>query len=101
MGTIVATKEPSIHVERSGGEWQKYVIDFRAPRFDSSGKKIEDARFVRVELNDHLILENVEVFAPTPLCLTCKESARGPLMLQGFAGPVAYRGIKIVPTIIQ
>jgi hypothetical protein len=97
MGTIVATKEPEIHVEKSGGEWQKYVIDFRAPRFDSKGSKTENARFVRVELNGHVILENVEVLSPTPVNLTGKESSKGPLMLQGFAGAVAYRGIKIVP----
>jgi hypothetical protein len=97
MGTIVATKEPEIHVEKGGGEWQKYIIDFRAPRFDSEGKKVENARFVRVELNGHVILENVEVLKPTPLYLTEKESAKGPLMLQGSTGQVAFRGIKIVP----
>ncbi len=101
MGTIVATKEPDIHVEKGGGEWQKYVIDFRAPRFDSDGKKVENARFAKVELNGHVILENVEVLKPTPVFLTGKESAKGPLMLQGFAGPVAYRGIKIVPVEIR
>jgi len=97
MGTIVATAEPKIHVEKGGGEWQKYVIDFRAPRFDSGGNKVENARFVKVELNGQVILENVEVLKPTPVFLTGKESAKGPLMLQGFAGPVAYRGIKIKP----
>lgn len=100
MGTIVGTKEPEIHPEKCGGEWQKFVIDFRAPRFDANGNKTENARFVKVELNGQVIHENVEVTAPTPVYLTGKESSRGPLMLQGFAGPVAFRNIKIVPVTI-
>ncbi len=101
MGTIVATAEPKIHVEKAGGEWQKFVIDFRAPRFDSNGNKTANALFKKVELNGHVILENVEVLKPTPLYLTEKESAKGPLMLQGSTGQVAFRGIKIVPIKIK
>lgn len=97
MGTIVATREPTVHPEKGGGEWQTLSVDFRTPRFDASGAKIANARFVKVVLNGVVIHENIEVPAPTPVCLTGKESTRGPLMLQGFTGPVAYRNISIKP----
>jgi hypothetical protein len=97
LGTIVATAEPRVHAEKGGGEWQQLSFDFRAPRFDPKGNKIANARFDRVVLNGQIIHENVEVPKPTPVCLTGKESPTGPLMLQGFVGPAAFRNIKIVP----
>lgn len=97
LGTITATRAPEIHVEKAGGEWQTLEIDFRAPRFEASGAKIANALFEKVVLNGQVIHQNVEVKAPTPVCLTGKESAEGPLMFQGFVGPVAYRNIKILP----
>ena len=36
-----ATKKP--------GEWQKFVIDFQAPKFEGAGKKISNAKFVKVD----------------------------------------------------
>jgi hypothetical protein len=97
MGTIVATHEPDLHPEKGGGEWQQVSIDFIAPRFDESGNKITLALFKEVRLNGIVIHENIEVRAPTPVNLTGKESREGPLMFQGFAGPVAYRNIIISP----
>jgi len=95
MGTIVATAEPTAHPEKGGGVWQQLNFDFRAPRFDTHGKKNQNARFDRVLLNGQVIHENIEVAKPTPVCLTGKEAAEGPLMFQGFVGPVAFRKIKI------
>jgi len=97
FGTITATKEPDVHVEKGGGEWQTLAIDFKAPRFGANGGKTANALFEKVVLNGHVIHENVAVGAPTPVCLTGRESAKGPLMFQGFVGPVAYRHINIVP----
>jgi len=31
---------------RKPGEWQTLVIDFRAPRFDAAGKKIENGEIL-------------------------------------------------------
>lgn len=97
MGTIVATAEPKVHPEKGGGEWQQLSIDFQAPRFDANGTKIANAKFLKVILNGVVIHENVEAPAPTPVCLTGKESTEGPIMFQGFVGPVAYRNIRIEP----
>jgi hypothetical protein len=60
-------------------------------------KKVTNARFVKVTLNDVVLHENVEMKGPTPSGVTGKEAAEGPLMFQGDHGPVAYRNIKITP----
>ena len=42
---------PLKNASRQPGEWQSFHVWFRAPRFDSTGKKTEDAKFLRVEHN--------------------------------------------------
>ena len=76
------------------GEWQKYVIEFQAPRFED-GKKVANARFIKVVLNGQVIHENVEMKRQTPGGVAGKEAPTGPLMFQGNHGPVAFRNIKI------
>jgi hypothetical protein len=36
---------PRVNAARPAGEWQTLDVNFRAPRFDSSGKKIGNAQF--------------------------------------------------------
>jgi hypothetical protein len=89
---------PRINAARSAGEWQTLEIRFVAPRFDATGKKTSNAVFTRVVLNGKLIHENVEVAAPTGAAWRLvKEVPRGPLLLQGDHGPVAFRNIQIRP----
>lgn len=75
------------------GQWQKFHIVFRAPRFDSAGKKTQNARFIKVELNGKLVQENVEAPGGTRSCLDIPEASKNPIMLQGDHGPVAFRNI--------
>lgn len=90
---------PRVNASRAPGEWQKYEIWFRAPRFDASGKKTENARFVKVVHNGKLIHENAEVTGPTRAATWLdSEVPTAPLMLQGDHGPVAYRNITITHT---
>jgi Domain of Unknown Function (DUF1080) len=96
MGGIYNTAAPRVNASKKPGEWQKFVIEFRAPRFEG-GKKTENAKFLKVTLNDQVIHENVEVAKPTTACLTGKESEAGPIMLQGDHGPVAYRNLVVKP----
>jgi hypothetical protein len=79
------------------GHWQSFHIWFRAPRFDASGKKTANARFLRVLLNDTLVQEDVEVPGATRGGLTTPEAALGPLLIQGDHGPVALRNIYVRP----
>ncbi|MFN7926341.1 MAG: DUF1080 domain-containing protein [Blastocatellia bacterium] len=84
---------PSRNAARRPGEWQSYHIWFRAPRFDASGKKTENARFLRVVHNGLSVQKNVEVEGPTRAAMELAEAATNPIMLQGDHGPVAFRNI--------
>jgi hypothetical protein len=97
VGGLYGAQAPKVNAAKAPGEWQKFVVDFRAPKFDASGKKTANARFVRVTLNGKVIHENVEMKQQTPGGVTGKEHAEGPLMFQGNHGPVAFRNIKIRP----
>jgi hypothetical protein len=86
-----------VNAARAPGEWQTFVIDFQAPRFDGA-RKVQNAVFRRVELNGQVIHENVEVSSPTSGSLGLGEAATGPLMFQGDQGAVSYRNIRLTPT---
>ncbi len=96
LGAIYGVSAPKVNAAKKPGEWQKFVIDFQAPRFEG-GKKTANAKFLKVVLNGQVIQENVEVPGPTTAALTGKEAPTGPLMLQGDHGPVAFRNIRITP----
>ena len=95
-GGIYGYSAPKENASLAPGVWQTLEIDFVAPKFEGA-KKISNARFVKVFLNDKLIQEDVEVKAPTVACLTGTEKAKGPLMLQGDHGAVAFRKIRLQP----
>jgi len=95
VGAIYSAAAPKENASLPPGEWQKFVIDFQAPRFDANGNKTQKAKFIKITLNGKVIQENVEVEGSTGGGVTGKEAPKGPLMLQGDHGPVAYRNIKI------
>jgi hypothetical protein len=97
VGGLYGAAAPKMNAAKAPGEWQKFVIDFRAPKFDADGKKSVNATFVKIELNGQVIHENVEMKGPTPAGVTGKEALTGPLMFQGDHGPVAFRNIKVTP----
>ncbi|MDQ6814720.1 MAG: DUF1080 domain-containing protein, partial [Bacteroidota bacterium] len=86
---------PRQNASRAPGLWQHMRISFQAPRFNSTGVKVENAKLLRVELNGVAIQENVELSGPTRGALDNNEVPMGPLRLQGDHGPVAFRNIKI------
>jgi acetyl esterase/lipase len=89
---------PSENASRPAGEWQSLELTFIAPRFDAGGKKTDNARFVEVKLNGKTIQKDVELECPTGHAWDeVKEVPRGPLMLQGDHGPVAFRNIQVRP----
>ncbi len=93
-GNIYMGKAPATNAARAPGLWQHFKIGFKAPRFDQSGKKVANARFVYVELNGVRIHENLEVPLPTGGPIEKNEVATGPLMIQGDHGPVAFRNVR-------
>jgi hypothetical protein len=92
-GKIYMGKAPLSNPAKAPGLWQKMKIAFRAPKFDAAGKKIANAKFTSVVLNGVTIHDNVEVPLPTGGPLKNDEVAKGPLMIQGDHGPVAFRNI--------
>ena len=88
---------PRTNACKRPGEWQTLDIRFQAPRFDADGKKTANAHFVRVVLNGTVIHENVETPTPTGHAWHNKETAAGPLLLQGDHGPVAFRNVRVHP----
>ncbi|MEM6843790.1 MAG: family 16 glycoside hydrolase [Bacteroidota bacterium] len=93
-GKIYMGKAPLTNAAKAPGLWQTMEIAFQAPKFDESGNKTANARFVYLDLNGERIHENVEVPLPTGGPVENNEVARGPIMIQGDHGPVAFRNIK-------
>jgi hypothetical protein len=56
---------PRLNACLAPGLWQHFDISFQAPRFDASGKKIANARLLRVVLNGYVVQENIELTGPT------------------------------------
>jgi hypothetical protein len=93
----VGGSAPLVNASRAPGQWQSFHIWFQAPRFDAGGRKIANAKFLRVLLNGVLVQDNVEAAGPTRSGMEIPEAPQNPLMLQGDHGPVAYRNIYIRP----
>ena len=96
MGGIYGVAAPKVNAAKKPGEWQKFVIEYQAPRFEDN-KKTGNVRFVKITLNDQVIHENFEVNGPTGGSLNSRDVPMGPLMLQGDHGPIAFRSLKFIP----
>lgn len=86
---------PRQNAGRAPGLWQHLKISFQAPRFNSAGQKIENAKILLVQLNGVSIQENADLSGPTRGAMGNDEVPMGPLRLQGDHGSVAFRNIKI------
>jgi len=94
MGAVYGASKPKVNASKKPGQWQQYIIDFQAPKFDSSGKKKDKAKLLKVELNGQILhKKDLEMDKQTPGGVTGTEAPTGPLMFQGNHGPVAYRNI--------
>ena len=85
---------PRMNASKAPGLWQKIKISFQAPRFDANGKKIAKAKVLKVELNGQLVQENVELSGITRGGME-GEVAKGPLLIQGDHGSVAFRNLVV------
>lgn len=94
-GAIVQLAAPKVNASKPLGQWQSYDITFQAPRYDDKGKKIQNAKIIKIILNGKVVQENLEIPESSLGCLSCDEPATGPLMLQGLEGTIAFRNIVI------
>ena len=90
-------RPPRVNASRRPGQWQSFDVVFRAPRFDAAGKKVANAKFVKVVHNGIVVHRDVELTGPTRAATFSDEKPTGPRMLQGDHGPVAYRNIRLRP----
>lgn len=90
---------PRVNVSRAPGEWQSYDIDFRRPRFDSTGVALSPAR-VTVRHNAVLVHDDVALLGPTsnrrrePYKVHADQL---PISLQDHGHPVRFRNIWAQP----
>jgi hypothetical protein len=98
-GAIYSKKAPKENMCYPPLAWQTYDIEFTAPRFDDSGKKVKNAT-ISVTHNGVKIIENekhegFELDGPTP---GGKEETpdAGPIQLQDHGNPVVFRNIWLV-----
>jgi len=86
--------KPLVNASKAPGLWQHIKLRFRAPKFDSAGNKVSNARFDYVYLNEALVQKEIEVTGPTEGAAFTNEQTLGPLMLPGKQGAIAFKNIK-------
>lgn len=90
-GGIYQLAEPAVNMCYPPLSWQTYDIDFKAARYDDSGKKTENARLT-IKHNGVVIHDHLELAKGTP-----GYKPEGPeklgLFLQNHGNPVAFRNI--------
>ena len=65
MGGIFGRAAPKVNAAKAPGQWQQFVIEFQAPKFDAAGKKTANAKIVKATLNGQVIHENLEIESQT------------------------------------
>ncbi len=82
---------PRQNASKAPGLWNHIEIDFKAPTFDASGKKLTNARINSVYLNGLLVHENVELLGVTRGAVSQQEVVKAPFRIQGDHGAVAFK----------
>jgi hypothetical protein len=93
-GGFYTLSDPRVNACLPPLSWQTYDIEFRAARFDSAGKKTEDA-IALVWLNGIPVQYKVRLKSQTPGGQK-EEDKPGPLQLQNHGNPVYFRNIWVV-----
>jgi len=88
---------PLKNAAKAPGQWQRMEIIFRAPQFDTQGKKIADARFESVQINGQLVQQDATCTDPTASHPLPGEVPSGPIAIQGDHGPIAIRHFTATP----
>jgi hypothetical protein len=93
-GAIYGVKAADYNMARPAGQWQTYDITFRAPRWDDSGRKLENARMT-VYHNGTRVHDSVEIPQNTGAGRP-EGPANGPLLLQDHGNRIRFRNIWIM-----
>jgi hypothetical protein len=87
--------EPRLPMAAPAGEWQSLDIEFRAPRFNTSGMRIAFAR-ATVLLNGVVIHADVELDRLKGAAKRLGDAPDGPIMLQEHGAAYELRNIWVV-----
>jgi len=93
-GSLYRMKKPDKLVSKPAGQWQDYIIVFRAPRWEGD-KKTENAR-ITVYHNGALIHDDYEMKRKTGAGKKEGPDDR-PTRLQGHRNPVKFRNVWVQP----
>ena len=94
MGAVYGKTAPKVNASMAPGEWQKFVIEFHAPKLTPPARRPPTPRWSSVRSTARSSMRTWKSTARTGGAMG-KEAPTGPLMFQGDHGPVAYRNIKI------
>jgi hypothetical protein len=95
-GACYGVAPPLLAPYRPAGQWSSYDIEFRAPRFDAQGRKIQSARLT-AWLNGRKIHEDLELPGPTAAAWREDELPLAPLKLQDHGNRVRFRNAWVLP----
>ncbi|MCA9263508.1 MAG: DUF1080 domain-containing protein [Planctomycetales bacterium] len=94
-GSLYKLRRPDLNMCLPPLQWQTYDIEFRAPRFDEAGKKVQNA---------HISVRHNGVFVHYDIDIERKTGAGQPegprplpIKLQDHGDPVVYRNVWIIP----
>lgn len=91
-------RAPLASVFRGAGEWHNLDVVFKAARFDADGHKTENARFVRVSIDDVIVHENVEfALLESETKDAPRERPAGSLVISGGRGTCAIADVRVRP----
>jgi hypothetical protein len=91
---LYSKKTPDKNAAKPPAQWQTYDIEFKAPRFDASGKKTDNAR-ITVYWNGVKVHDNIELTAPCRVGRGRSPTAAGS-DFQDHGNPVRFRNIWVV-----
>ena len=94
-GGIYGVGAPLVNMCAPPMQWQTYDITYRVPRFDSSGKRVKDARMTVIH-NGVKIQDNRKVSKATTAAPGGNKPERGGIYLQDHGNRVQYRNIWLV-----
>jgi len=93
--SIYSKKIPDKNAAKPPGQWQTYDMEFKAPKFDASGKKVANGR-ITIVWNGQKVHDNIEIDGPCPGGAP-ETPQGGAIRLQDHGNPVRFRNIWVVP----
>jgi len=94
-GGVYTVAKPSVNMCLPPLTWQTYDVEFKAARFDETGKKIANARLT-VYHNGVKIHDDIEITKNTGGQDTTEKDTPGKLHLQNHGDPVFFRNVWVV-----